>query len=403
MAFSLGTGNKEAAALKARNIYGDLLSLGIEGTLAKHRAKKPQKGTEIAAIGEWIVEAQKVFDGKPATFGAYVRCLRSIAADIVAVEKQRHSRKRVLNFRRKIDAVSLEVLTPEAVQSWRIRFVKRAGSTPALQRSARISANTFIRQARSLFAERIRRFIGLNLPDPIPFAKAEFFPRESMRYQSKIDPATLLQTAQDKLSNSDPEAFKILILALGAGLRRGEIDRLLWKQIDFNIGLIRVEATEAGDLKSADSTGEVSIDETLNGLLHGFKARATTNYVIEATGEGETNSRAWGHSYRCTPIFERLNGWLRENGVDSPKPLHTLRKESGSIIATQSGIFAASKFLRHADIGVTAAFYADHKARVSVNMGSLLGASSQENVIALPAKTHSPKPHSKTNKRAKAK
>ena len=53
------------------------------------------------------------------------------------------------------------------------------------------------------------------------------------------------------------------ILALGAGLRRGEIDRLLWRQVDTVAGIIHVEVTEAGGLKSADSHGAVHIDETL--------------------------------------------------------------------------------------------------------------------------------------------
>src|SRR6476659_1840964 len=37
MAFSLGTGNAEAAARKAASVYTDFLTLGIEGALAKHR------------------------------------------------------------------------------------------------------------------------------------------------------------------------------------------------------------------------------------------------------------------------------------------------------------------------------------------------------------------------------
>src|SRR5882724_3675745 len=37
VAFSLGTGNKDAAARRAANIYINLLTLGVDGTLAKHR------------------------------------------------------------------------------------------------------------------------------------------------------------------------------------------------------------------------------------------------------------------------------------------------------------------------------------------------------------------------------
>ena len=52
------------------------------------------------------------------------------------------------------------------------------------------------------------------------------------------------------------------------------------------------------------------------------------------------------------------------------------------MIATAKGIYAASRFLRHADIQVTAMHYADHKERVTMDMGALLGG---ENVTVLPS------------------
>lgn len=42
------------------------------------------------------------------------------------------------------------------------------------------------------------------------------------------------------------------------------------------------------------------------------------------------------------------------------------------MISTKSGIHAASRFLRHADIQVTAMYYADHKDRVTVDIGGML-------------------------------
>src|SRR6266545_3906069 len=76
--------------------------------------------------------------------------------------------------------------------------------------------------------------------------------------------------------------------------------------------------------------------------------------------------------YRCGPIFDRLNEWLRSKGVKANKPLHEMRKEIGALIATQHGIYAASRFLRHSDITTTARHYAQHKARISVGLGRLL-------------------------------
>jgi integrase len=52
--------------------------------------------------------------------------------------------------------------------------------------------------------------------------------------------------------------------------------------------------------------------------------------------------------------------------------LHTLRKEFGSIIAAEHGIYAASRLLRHADITTTAQYYLDKKKRVTSGLGGLL-------------------------------
>lgn len=41
-------------------------------------------------------------------------------------------------------------------------------------------------------------------------------------------------------------------------------------------------------------------------------------------------------------------------------------------MATQHGIYAASRFLRHSDITTTARHYAEHKARISIGLGKLL-------------------------------
>jgi hypothetical protein len=69
--------------------------------------------------------------------------------------------------------------------------------------------------------------------------------------------------------------------------------------------------------------------------------------------------------YRCDPVFNTLIAWLRKHGVNAHMPLHTLRKEIGSIITSEHGIFEASRYLRHADIHITSAFYADKKKTIT--------------------------------------
>ena len=84
--------------------------------------------------------------------------------------------------------------------------------------------------------------------------------------------------------------------------------------------------------------------------------------------------------YRAADSFKRLADWLRTHGVNSRTPLHTLRKEAGSLICQQHGLFAASRFLRHADVAITAQHYAAQKERVTVGLGAML-AKGPENIV----------------------
>jgi integrase len=170
-----------------------------------------------------------------------------------------------------------------------------------------------------------------------------------------------------------------VLIALAAGLRKGEIDTLCWHQIDFERGVIRVEATDTANLKSADSRGEVPLDASVVELLRGFRARATAAFVIEG-GDGVSGPRMWGRNYRVQNVFDRVTAWLRGHGVTAKKPLHELRKELGALITAEHGIYAASRVLRHADLSTTAAHYTDLKTRPTIAVGEWL---LPENVVPM--------------------
>jgi integrase len=375
---STNTPNKEAAAKIAAGIYGELLTIGWDATLAKHRPKNepdPNLPPPVASVGEWIAAARKVSEANASTFNCYSCSLRKIVGDILAVER---TEKRfgphkggAAGYRAMIDGAGLDVLTPSAVQKWRLEYVKQA-KNPAKERSSMTSCNSTIRQARSLFAAKIVKFLpDLRLPDPMPFHAVEFFPRQSAKYFSRIDAKTLLQEAHGELFQTEPEAFLAMLLGMSAGLRKSEIDSLQWHQVDFTRQLIRVESTEAASLKTADSRAEVAVSENTMAILRGFHAKKTGPFVIEGRGV-ESGPKKWGHQYRAKAVFGKLYAWLRKHGVTAGKPLHELRKELGALVTSDHGIYAASRVLRHADVSTTARHYSDLKTRPVIDVGGWL-------------------------------
>jgi integrase len=155
-----------------------------------------------------------------------------------------------------------------------------------------------------------------------------------------------------------------------AGLRRREIDTLECSAFRWDSRTIRIEPTKWFHPKSEDSIGEVEIDPEFAEVFRKYHGKAKGSFVIESKVKPRLDAK-WEH-YRCTSIFENLIAWLQAKGVTTKTPLHTLRKEFGSIIAAEHGIYAASRLLRHADITTTAQYYLDKKKRVTSGLGRLL-------------------------------
>jgi hypothetical protein len=77
-------------------------------------------------------------------------------------------------------------------------------------------------------------------------------------------------------------------------------------------------------------------------------------------------------TYRCQDHMRALLGWLRSKGVVSKTPLHSLRKEFGSLIHARYGLLAASEQLRQGGIGVTARHYLENRQPSVLGLGHLL-------------------------------
>jgi integrase len=374
--FPLYTPNKAAAAAKARDLYVFLAANGWEATLARYRKPKAvvheHNGDRPITVGAFLEAVLSVSTSR-STIEGYAIAFRKIVADLFGFasdpSKFDYRSGGRAEWLTKVHAVELSKVTPAKIQEWKQSFLTVAGNDPLALRKARISVNTFLRRSRSLFSRKVLRQLELKLPSPLPFDGVEFEPRQSMKYRSEFDVIDLIRQAKSELGSSDPAAYMIFLLAITAGLRRKEIDLLEWPSFRFKDNVIRIEPTQFFHPKSQDSIGEIQMDPQIMAVFREYRAKAKGNFVIPSGRPPKAVPR--GDYYRCEPHFDTLNAWLRGKQVNTQKPLHTLRKEYGSLINKIHGIHAASKALRHADISVTNNFYTDSRARVTPRLGKL--------------------------------
>jgi len=217
--------------------------------LKKYRPKEAQAKTNLT-VGDFIALAGSVANVQKVTLRGYTGALRKIVSDLEHLDPGKtkfdpyaggHQR-----WIERVDDVRLAKLTPQKIQQWKQAFLNKALQDPVSQRAAKVSVNTFLRQARSLFSPKILKHLrDVSLPDPLPFAGVEFEPRQSLKYRAAFDVETLIAKVKDELAPGNPEAFKAFLLAVMVGLRRKEIDLLEWDSFLWDRGVIRVQATTA--------------------------------------------------------------------------------------------------------------------------------------------------------------
>ena len=173
-------------------------------------------------------------------------------------------------------------MTREKIENWRVEFIKRKGVDPLSEKSARISANSFIRRARSLFSKSVARVRDLvELPEPLPFAgsRSRDQRRELPRHVrlGSLSRARATNSLTITPSNSRSSCSRRW-RDFEATNRQAALER-----VSLRRGLIRIEATEHFRPKTHDSEGDVMVDPELLEIFRGYHARAAGDFVIEAS------------------------------------------------------------------------------------------------------------------------
>jgi integrase len=239
-----------------------------------------------------------------------------------------------------------DVLTRGLVAKYQCSFLR---SNPGSE----TSANSVVRQARSIFSRHcIPLYEDFNLPDISGFMRHPLL--KEPQHQYKLPPGNaIVAICSDAhlLKITDPDAYIAFLLEMYFGLRANEVARATWAWVGEDEGGAYIDIPWEPHHKSG---GKVSVHASVLAELRSLNPPDATgrNHILPGTPHG-----------RYKTIYRRLSQWLHGRGLNRGKTNHELRKFLGSKIATEHGLFAAQKMLRHATPALTSKYYADWVGR----------------------------------------
>ncbi|MBJ7328027.1 MAG: tyrosine-type recombinase/integrase [Chthoniobacterales bacterium] len=281
-----------------------------------------------------------------------------------------------------VDAVPLAKLTPAAVREWRSRRLREAEKDGAGARQrADITSASVMRQAASLFSPKVVKDVRtkVDLPAVLPFDDVEIPRPENPRFEVQVPWEDILEAAGQL---NDVELKKAFYLAVTCGLRRREMDTLLWDSFDFRDQRLTVKPTKDYALKTAGSYSAIPLPLAVSAFFEQCHRREQAKRG-DGVLAGNRKTNLTSRSYRCEVTWQKLLAWVRAQGITDRKPIHHLRKLCGEALNRQAGIHAASRFLRHTSVRVTEASYIDSRARIAPDVSAVMG----DKVISLPPLT----------------
>lgn len=255
----------------------------------------------------------------------------------------------------KLPSTAFSAATLEKFKQLRLAAVDKnaTGGSPDKKLIGRacITINSTIRQARSLYNKKLPEtfYAGLVLPDVAALRKVRLLEEPAKGF--KMPAPAILATIREQaplLKQTDPNCYAIYLLALGSGLRPGEIKYARKKWIEhFEDGryVIRVQLESDFNIKDNEERLVPIEDDTYEKLRDIFVADC--DYILRGNLRERTD-----HAFR------RFSVWLKHCGLDRIKAAHELRKIFGSLVTQQSGLRAAQELLGHSSYATTEKYYA---------------------------------------------
>jgi hypothetical protein len=325
----LKTPEKALAAKRAKEAYMLLKTQGWDAMWAVYKVRKSKNIGKVAkkdedntplTIGDYLGRIDELYTfTAPKTRTKYFSAFYKMISDIFDIQagKEKYDYVNGGNKKRieKIHAIPLSEITQGVIERWKNQTFKcRMDASSGEDASASTTINSILRSAKSLFSKKILRSIGLGKKIISPFLDVSFLPEESHRYTTLFDAKELIMKAKKELEPKSKNAHMTILLAIGVGLRRNEIDKLLWEQINFERMTISIYRTPG----SNESSSEVALEPFIASELLLLKKSTNGGFVLLSKTQARPNV-SYTH-YRCKKDFSILLKWLSGNNVDKHGP-----------------------------------------------------------------------------------
>jgi integrase len=344
---SLGTGAQKAALVSAK-LKIDLVLDGQtkEVRALLERTRRHHITPACSTVGELLaVHERASFDVDPHTAqdyrNAFIRFLERC-------------------FPPPVEGLRLSaVLTPEIVLQYQGEVVASARSvkTDLAASRRRRGGQRVLHKVRCMFtAAALSGYskAGLVLPEAAPFFSSlrqamSSLKKQARAYDGPPDPKTV-SAMLESWATLPRNEFLAVGLALGCGLRKGEIAKATWDWITQREG---VPWLTAANIQVKNASGMISVRplDPFWRILTGRAAREGWR------GDAGGFFLDGNHTERTDKVFRRVSEWMRALGWSTQFTIHALRAYSGGQVWLKWGPAQASAWLRHSNLQVTQDHY----------------------------------------------
>lgn len=192
--------------------------------------------------------------------------------------------------------------------------------------------NTMAARVLELLRRSINYGVKKGLIQPLKF-KIEI-PKLNNQTTEDLDPEQLFNLIKTLDEDPDQTAANVMKLALFTGMRRGEIFKLKWEDIDFRRGFITLKDPKNG------SNQTIPLNSQARSIFESIKRTAKSEYVFPGRFPGQ-------HLTDCRKSFARI---AKTAGLpEGFRPLHGLRHVYASMLASsgQVDLYTLQKLLTH--------------------------------------------------------